>query len=56
MLPPRSARCIGTARVLYSRILDLIEEQGYDVFTQPGPRADVAEGGPGRADLSAGLG
>jgi len=33
MLPPRSARCIGTARVLYERILDLIEEQDYDVFT-----------------------
>ena len=34
MLPPQSARCVRTARVLYSRILDVIEEQGYDVFTQ----------------------
>ena len=33
LLPPRSARCIGTARVLYARILDLIEQHGYDVFT-----------------------
>ena len=34
MLPPQSARCVRAARVLYSRILDVIEEQGYDVFTQ----------------------
>ena len=32
MLPPRSARCVGTARVLYAKILDRIERQGYDVF------------------------
>ena len=32
LLPPRSARCVGAARVLYSRILDTIEAQGYDVF------------------------
>ena len=32
MLPPRSARCVGNARVLYSRILDRIEQEGYDVF------------------------
>jgi 15-cis-phytoene synthase len=32
MLPPASARCIGAARDLYSRILVRIEEQGYDVF------------------------
>ena len=32
MLPPRSARCVGNARVLYSRILDRIEQAGYDVF------------------------
>ncbi len=31
-LPPRSARCVGTARVLYSRILDRIEAADYDVF------------------------
>ncbi len=33
LLPPRSARCVGTARVLYSRILDRIEAADYDVFT-----------------------
>lgn len=32
-LPPRSARCVGTARVLYSRILDLIEDADMDVFS-----------------------
>ena len=34
MLPPRSARCVGAARVLYARILDRIERAGYDVFTE----------------------
>ncbi len=42
MLPPRSARCVGTARVLYAEILDQIENNGYDVFSQrarvPTPR------------------
>jgi len=33
LLPPRSARCVGTARVLYAQILDRIEQQGYDVFS-----------------------
>ena len=33
MLPPRSARCVSTARVLYSRILDRIEAADCDVFT-----------------------
>jgi phytoene synthase len=33
LLPPRSARCVGTARVLYARILDRIEQRGYDVFS-----------------------
>ncbi len=33
LLPPRSARCVGAARVLYSRILELIEDADYDVFT-----------------------
>ena len=33
MLPPRSARCVGTARVLYAQILDRIERRGYDVFS-----------------------
>jgi phytoene synthase len=32
MLPPRSARCVGTARVLYAQILDRIERGDYDVF------------------------
>ncbi len=32
MLPDRSARCIGAARTLYSRILDRIEAQQHDVF------------------------
>jgi phytoene synthase len=34
MLPPRSARCIRAARVLYSRILERIEAQDYDVFSR----------------------
>jgi phytoene synthase len=34
MLPPRSARCIKAARVLYSRILERIEAQDYDVFAR----------------------
>jgi phytoene synthase len=33
MLPPSSARCVAAARVLYSRILDRIEANDYDVFT-----------------------
>jgi phytoene synthase len=33
LLPPRSARCVGTARVLYSQILDQIERKRYDVFS-----------------------
>ena len=33
MLPPRSARCVGTARVLYAQILDQIERRGHDVFS-----------------------
>lgn len=33
MLPPASRRCVGTALVLYSRILDRIEAAGYDVFS-----------------------
>jgi phytoene synthase len=32
LLPPTSARCIVAARSLYSRILERIEAQGYDVF------------------------
>ncbi|TRY18190.1 phytoene/squalene synthase family protein [Tessaracoccus rhinocerotis] len=32
MLPPASRRCVGTALVLYSRILDRIEAAEYDVF------------------------
>jgi phytoene synthase len=33
-LPPASARCIGSAQVLYGEILDRIEANGYDVFAQ----------------------
>ena len=33
MLPPSSARCVATARVLYARILERIEARDYDVFT-----------------------
>lgn len=32
MLPPASRRCVGTALVLYSRILDRIEAADHDVF------------------------
>ncbi|MCW2810112.1 MAG: Phytoene synthase [Friedmanniella sp.] len=32
LLPPRSARCVGAARVLYAQILDRIEAADYDVF------------------------
>ncbi len=32
LLPPSSARCIVTARRLYSRILDVVEAQGCDPF------------------------
>jgi phytoene synthase len=32
MLPPPARRCVGTALVLYSRILDRIEAADYDVF------------------------
>ena len=39
MLPRSSARCVATARALYSRILDRIEAADYDVFTT---RARVA--------------
>jgi phytoene synthase len=34
MLPPRSARCVATARVLYAQILDQIERNSYDVFSR----------------------
>ena len=33
LLPPRSARCVDTALVLYQRILDGIEAASYDVFS-----------------------
>jgi len=39
MLPPSSAKCVGAANALYSRILGKIENNGYDVFTQ---RASVS--------------
>jgi 15-cis-phytoene synthase len=33
LLPPRSAACVRTARVLYAEILDRVEANGYDVFS-----------------------
>ena len=33
LLPPTSARCILAAHRLYGRILDVIEDDGYDVFS-----------------------
>lgn len=33
LLPPRESHCVGVARDLYGRILDGIEEAGYDVFS-----------------------
>lgn len=33
MLPASSARCVSTARELYARILALVEERDYDVFS-----------------------
>ena len=50
-LPPASARCIKVAASLYGRILDEIEANGYDVFTDRRSGADVAEGGAGRPHL-----
>jgi phytoene synthase len=32
LLPPASARCVTTARILYARILERIEANDYDVF------------------------
>ncbi|MAT05465.1 MAG: phytoene synthase [Acidimicrobiaceae bacterium] len=40
-LPVRSRRCVGTALVAYREILDRIERNGYDVFSQ---RATVPTG------------
>jgi phytoene synthase len=34
MLPDTSARCVATARTLYSQILDRIEAADHDVFTE----------------------
>lgn len=34
LLPERSAKCVGAAHTLYGRILDQIEANNYDVFTQ----------------------
>jgi phytoene synthase len=34
LLPPSSARCIAAARALYSRILEVIEANNYDVFSR----------------------
>ncbi|HEX6567977.1 MAG TPA: phytoene/squalene synthase family protein [Acidimicrobiales bacterium] len=34
VLPPASARCVRSARLLYAGILDRIERAGYDVFSR----------------------
>jgi phytoene synthase len=34
MLPPQEAKCVRAARLLYSRILEVIEGNGYDVFSR----------------------
>jgi 15-cis-phytoene synthase len=34
LLPPASARCVTAARLLYARILDQVEANGYDVFSR----------------------
>jgi len=34
MLPPSSARCVRSARLLYSRLLEIIEDHDYDVFSR----------------------
>jgi phytoene synthase len=34
LLPPSSARCVRAAHRLYGRILDVIEGNGYDVFSR----------------------
>ncbi len=47
-LPGASRRCVATARVLYARILDRIEDAGYDVF---GERVRVPT--PAKAALAA---
>ena len=52
LLPDRSAKCVGAARVLYSRILDKIEAQHYDVFSVAGERVDSGEGVPSSPDSS----
>ncbi|GGM12128.1 phytoene/squalene synthase family protein [Nakamurella endophytica] len=58
LLPGRSARCVGAARVLYSRILDRIERADHDVFTgrarvptwqKAATAARIVVAGPGRA-------
>jgi 15-cis-phytoene synthase len=60
-LPPASRRCVATALVLYSRILDRIEAADYDVFTSrqrvPGWQklavaVRTAIAGPPRADVT----
>jgi 15-cis-phytoene synthase len=50
LLPPREAHCIRAARVLYSEILDVIEANGFDVFTR---RARVSPWRKGAVVVSA---
>jgi phytoene synthase len=44
-LPPRSAACVRTARILYSRILVEIEGNDYDVFSTRARGVDRAQTG-----------
>jgi phytoene synthase len=55
LLPDRSARCVKAARVLYARILDRIEANGYDVFSRRA-RVPTAEKAVVVARTLAGLG
>ena len=43
--PPRRRAASRTARILYSRILDEIEADDYDVFSTTGPGVDLAQAG-----------
>ncbi|HEX6420911.1 MAG TPA: phytoene/squalene synthase family protein [Acidimicrobiales bacterium] len=53
LLPPASARCVGSALVLYSGILGRIEAAGYDVFSA---RARVPTWRKAAVAVRAGLG
>ena len=55
LLPPRSARCVGTARVLYAQILDRIEQRRATTYSPLGPGCPPGvRRGPRRASWSPG--